>query len=156
MTPYQTLGVAPQACADEIRRAYRRLAQQWHPDRNRSPTAKARFQALQAAYEILSDAAARAAYDRAYVAPPAPPPTAETTDWRWVAFVAITIDALTRAFALYPPAGALGVILASLATAFGAGLCAQLLLHAVGLSRLAGAWVLVAVPAAVYYPLLRL
>lgn len=57
---YQTLGVARTATADEIKRAYRRLASQHHPDKGGD---KARFQEIQEAYDVLSDAARRQAYD---------------------------------------------------------------------------------------------
>lgn len=60
---YACLGVQPKAPTSVIKAAYRALAQEWHPDRNTSPEATARFQALQRAYETLADAAKRAAYD---------------------------------------------------------------------------------------------
>lgn len=60
---YDTLGLGPQATADQIRTAYRFFAKQDHPDLN--PTAeKARIQQLNAAYEILGDPSRRRAYDR--------------------------------------------------------------------------------------------
>lgn len=58
--PYQTLGVNRDATADEIKRAYRRLASQHHPDKGGD---KNRFQEIQVAYDTLSDANRRAAYD---------------------------------------------------------------------------------------------
>lgn len=58
--PYQTLGVERNAPADEIKRAYRRLASQHHPDKGGDKT---RFQEIQQAYDTLSDANKRAAYD---------------------------------------------------------------------------------------------
>lgn len=58
--PYQTLGVDRNATADEIKRAYRKLASQHHPDRG-GDTKK--FQDIQSAYDTLSDANKRAAYD---------------------------------------------------------------------------------------------
>ena len=61
---YDVLGVGRQATADEIRRAYRRLARQYHPDVNRSSDAADRFAEMQEAYEVLSDAEKRKAYDR--------------------------------------------------------------------------------------------
>ena len=57
---YATLGVPRTATADEIKRAFRKLASQHHPDKG-GDTAK--FQAIQAAYDTLGDAAKRAAYD---------------------------------------------------------------------------------------------
>jgi DnaJ-domain-containing protein 1 len=50
---YDTLGVDPEASDDEIKRAYRRLARQNHPDVNSDPEAKARFNAINLAYEAL-------------------------------------------------------------------------------------------------------
>jgi molecular chaperone DnaJ/curved DNA-binding protein len=60
---YGVLGVEPTASVAEIRRAWRRLALRWHPDRAGSRATKF-FQKLSAAYEVLSDPLARAAYDR--------------------------------------------------------------------------------------------
>ena len=64
-TPYEVLGVKPEASADEIRKAYRKLAKQFHPDLNPGkPEAEARFKAISAAYDLLSDTDKRARYDR--------------------------------------------------------------------------------------------
>ena len=64
-TPYEVLGVKPDASADEIRKAYRKLAKEFHPDLNPGkPAAEARFKAVTAAYDILSDAEKRGRYDR--------------------------------------------------------------------------------------------
>jgi curved DNA-binding protein len=60
---YQTLGVARDASADDIKHAYRRLARKYHPDLNKQPDAEARFKELGEAYEVLKDAEKRAAYD---------------------------------------------------------------------------------------------
>ena len=87
-THYQVLGVAETASEEELRRSYRRLALQWHPvrrrgrlarsaarrlgidavirvvqDKNGSPEAEATFTRVAEAFEVLSDAATRAAYD---------------------------------------------------------------------------------------------
>ena len=61
---YEVLGVTRGAGADEVKRAYRKLARQYHPDVNKSPDAEAKFKELNEAYEVLSDDNKRAAYDR--------------------------------------------------------------------------------------------
>ena len=64
-TPYEVLGVKPDASADNIRTAYRKLAKQFHPDLNPGkPEAEARFKAVSAAYDLVSDPEKRARYDR--------------------------------------------------------------------------------------------
>ena len=64
-TPYEVLGVKPDASADDIRKAYRKLAKQFHPDLNPGkPEAEARFKAVSAAYDLVSDPDKRARYDR--------------------------------------------------------------------------------------------
>lgn len=61
---YQTLGVAKTADAEEIRKAYRKLARRYHPDLNPGdPSAEASFKKMAAAYEVLSDESKRKAYD---------------------------------------------------------------------------------------------
>ena len=63
-TPYEVLGVKPDASAAEIRNVYRKLAKQFHPDLNPGkPEAEARFKAISAAYDLLSDPEKRARYD---------------------------------------------------------------------------------------------
>ncbi len=61
---YGVLGVARNASADEIKRAFRKLAMEFHPDRNKDPEAETRFKQVNAAYEVLSDQDKRAKYDR--------------------------------------------------------------------------------------------
>jgi len=60
---YQTLGVAREASADDIKHAYRRLARKYHPDLNKEADAEARFKEIGEAYEVLKDPEKRAAYD---------------------------------------------------------------------------------------------
>jgi molecular chaperone DnaJ len=62
--PYLLLEVERDASTREIRSAYRRLAQAYHPDRNAAPDAAERFKTIAEAYAILSDRARRQAYDR--------------------------------------------------------------------------------------------
>ena len=63
--PYQVLGVGQDAGDAEIRRAYRRLARQFHPDRNKGDAAaEARFKEVQAAYDAIGTAEAREAQRR--------------------------------------------------------------------------------------------
>lgn len=61
---YEVLGVNRQATQEEIKRSFRRLARQYHPDVNKSPDAEARFKEVNEAYEVLSDRDKRTAYDR--------------------------------------------------------------------------------------------
>jgi molecular chaperone DnaJ len=60
---YEVLGVARGATADEIKRAYRRLARELHPDTNPEPEAEAQFKEVAHAYEVLSDPERRQRYD---------------------------------------------------------------------------------------------
>ena len=62
-TFYDILGVQPAATAEEIKRAYRKLARQLHPDKNPAPEATKKFALLASAYETLSDRSRRRAYD---------------------------------------------------------------------------------------------
>lgn len=61
---YNILGVAPNASNDDIKKRYRSLAMRFHPDRNSEEGAEARFNAIQQAYEVLTDAKRRAEYDQ--------------------------------------------------------------------------------------------
>lgn len=61
---YEVLGVKKDATDDELKRAYRKLAMQWHPDRCKEPDAKDKFSEISEAYEVLSDKDKRAKYDQ--------------------------------------------------------------------------------------------
>lgn len=60
---YKILGVSRSASADEIKRAYRKLAREFHPDKNKAKGAEDRFKEVNEANEVLSDASKRKAYD---------------------------------------------------------------------------------------------
>ena len=61
---YAVLGVARNANDEEIRRAFRRKAMEYHPDRNKNPDAEERFKEINEAYQVLSDSKKRGQYDR--------------------------------------------------------------------------------------------
>ncbi|MCS6938436.1 MAG: molecular chaperone DnaJ [Roseiflexaceae bacterium] len=61
---YEVLGVQRNASQDEIKKAFRRLARQYHPDVNKAPDAEAKFKEINEAYEVLSDPEKRSMYDR--------------------------------------------------------------------------------------------
>jgi len=60
---YEILGLGREATEPEIKKAYRALSLRWHPDRNQSPDANAKFQEISEAYETLSDAEKKSQYD---------------------------------------------------------------------------------------------
>tara|TARA_B100000614_G_scaffold229453_1_gene221863 strand:+ start:248 stop:1372 length:1125 start_codon:yes stop_codon:yes gene_type:complete len=61
---YQLLGVSRSADADTLKRAYRKLARQYHPDINKEPGAEEKFKEIGRAYEVLADPDTRARYDQ--------------------------------------------------------------------------------------------
>ncbi len=61
---YETLEVKENATADEIKKAYRKLARKYHPDVNKDPSAEEKFKEINAAYEVLSDPEKKSQYDR--------------------------------------------------------------------------------------------
>lgn len=61
---YEVLGVAKDATDADIKKAYRKLSKQFHPDINQEAGAEDKFKEIAEAYEVLSDADKRAAYDQ--------------------------------------------------------------------------------------------
>lgn len=61
---YDILGVSKNASVDEIKKAYRKLALEWHPDRNKAAGANEKFKEINEAYAVVSDPKKRASYDQ--------------------------------------------------------------------------------------------
>lgn len=85
---YSILGVSPSAHAADIKRAYRKLALQYHPDKNPSASAEQFFKEVNEAYEVLGDPQKRSEYDQRlfnpmYVSPMQSPPPARHRDPRY-------------------------------------------------------------------------
>ena len=63
--PYDALGLKPSASADDVKKAYRKMAMKWHPDKNPGDKkAETKFKEINAAYEVLGDAKKRQRYDQ--------------------------------------------------------------------------------------------
>ncbi len=61
---YEVLGVSREATPEDVRKAFRKLAFEYHPDRNKDPRAESKFKEINEAYEVLSDKDKRTQYDR--------------------------------------------------------------------------------------------
>ena len=61
---YEVMGISSDASEEEVKKAFRRLALKYHPDRNQEPEAEARFKEVNEAYQVLNNAERRSAYDR--------------------------------------------------------------------------------------------
>ncbi|MGI6166137.1 MAG: DnaJ domain-containing protein, partial [Limnochordia bacterium] len=61
---YEVLGVGRDATDNEIKQAFRKLARKYHPDVNKAPEAEEKFKEINEAYQVLSNADARAKYDQ--------------------------------------------------------------------------------------------
>ena len=81
---YATLGVAEKASSGEMKKAYRKLAKQYHPDANPNDnSAGERFKEISEAYTVLSDADSRRKYDQLRKYAGSRPPTFERTGAHW-------------------------------------------------------------------------
>jgi len=69
---YEVLGVSKTASADEMKKAYRKLALEWHPDRNKAANASEKFKEINEAYAVLSDPQKKQTYDQYGHAPFSP------------------------------------------------------------------------------------
>ncbi|MSP78215.1 MAG: molecular chaperone DnaJ [Dehalococcoidia bacterium] len=96
---YEVLGIGKGASEDDIRKVYRKLAMDWHPDRNNTPEAEQRFKEINEAYQTLSDPQKRQMYDR-------------------YGRVAVS-DAGRRGFEGFDPGGGLGDIFEAFFSGFG-------------------------------------
>ena len=80
---YETLGVPKDASADDIKKAFRKLARKYHPDLNPgNKTSEQKFKEINLAYEVLSDPEKKSQYDQARSSGPRPPHPGEGS-FRW-------------------------------------------------------------------------
>ncbi len=82
MDHFEQLGVSRAATTIEIKKAYKKLANKYHPDRNDSSEAKEKFQAIQEAYDVISDPKKRSLYLKTNYTVITDPPR-EITDSFW-------------------------------------------------------------------------
>ena len=61
---YKILGISRGASDDEIKKAYRKMAVKWHPDKNKTPEAEEKFKEVAMAYEVLKDKQKRELYSK--------------------------------------------------------------------------------------------
>jgi hypothetical protein len=109
---YAILGLTPAATLADIKKAYRRLARQYHPDTNKEPGAARRFRQITDACEVLSDPARRKAYDQ--TRPPAPGPMATPDNTAVVSrLLAVLEDAWTAIRRHHPQIPPVVIIIAS-------------------------------------------
>lgn len=71
--PYEILGITRSSTLQDIRKAYKKLAKEWHPDKNNDPAAENRFVEINQAYELLTDPERRKQYDNYGVTEETPP-----------------------------------------------------------------------------------
>jgi DnaJ domain len=109
---YAILGLTPAARLADIKRAYRRLARQHHPDTNKEPGAARRFRQINEAYQVLSDPARRQVYDA--TRPPAPGPLAAPDRTAVISrLLAVLEDAWTAIRRHHPQVPPVVIIIAS-------------------------------------------